>query len=470
MGRCDAVVMLPIALRSLPRPGFQRPKIISTLPVDIEGGYAMARKDIFNISGLTTGADDAHILGGPDGQRRPIPAAIMRGPVGAMAEDLRRIAGHIERDLDPALIDPCKYRYRFNPEEGVEALREHIRQHGQRIAILVRPHPEAWGRYQLVYGGRRLAAIRPLGIPVRALVHDLTDEEAAVALGQENAQRVDRTFIEKALFALDLARKGFPPADAMAALGVDRSALSRLETTAQQIPDELIEAIGNAPRVGRRAWSELADRLQDGFRWALEDGEPDAVATDDSLLPSGYKVADSTERNIARDLLRRCLDAANAARASGADSDARFAAVATLVGLASGSVTRSPEKSLVRAKMPVGNVNPSTALALATPESFGDGNGLRGRPAGRAKARVLYDEAGRRLATVRHEADDLYIEVPLAEGRETTGGSGSSDAGFADWLEAHAAAFLRAAYARWLAELKDAGENHGRGRATTASA
>ncbi len=74
------------------------------------------------------------------------------------------------------------------------------------------------GRYQVAYGHRRLRACRQLGRPVRALVKPLGDAELVVAQGLENAARVDLSFIEKAVFAHGLERRGFDRTTIMAAL------------------------------------------------------------------------------------------------------------------------------------------------------------------------------------------------------------------------------------------------------------
>ncbi|MGO4611618.1 ParB/RepB/Spo0J family partition protein, partial [Variovorax sp. 2RAF20] len=68
---------------------------------------------------------------------------------------------------------------------------EQIREHGQQVPILVRPHPQAKGRYQVAYGHRRLAAAKKLGLSVRAVVRDLTDDQLVVSQGQENSARTN---------------------------------------------------------------------------------------------------------------------------------------------------------------------------------------------------------------------------------------------------------------------------------------
>ena len=85
---------------------------------------------------------------------------------------------------------------------------------------------------------------------------------------QENSARKDLTFIEKALFAARLEQGGYTRDIIMAALTVDKTALSRLISSAVKIPADLIESIGAAPAIGRDRWVELSTRLE--RRGALE--------------------------------------------------------------------------------------------------------------------------------------------------------------------------------------------------------
>jgi len=113
-----------------------------------------------------------------------------------------------------------------------------------------------------VYGRRRLRALRSLGLPAKALVRSLSDEEAILAQGQENTQRLDPSFIEKALFAAELATSGYEQAIILDALAVDKPMLSRMTKVARSIPQSVIERIGSAHGIGRRRWEELADQMR----------------------------------------------------------------------------------------------------------------------------------------------------------------------------------------------------------------
>ena len=115
---------------------------------------------------------------------------------------------------------------------------ESIRERGQQVPILVRPHPEKQGSYQIAYGHRRFRALAELGRPARAVVKDLSDEDLVVAQGQENSARTDLSYIERARFALALTDRGFDRSVVMAALNMEKTQLSRLLSIGRAIPPE----------------------------------------------------------------------------------------------------------------------------------------------------------------------------------------------------------------------------------------
>ncbi|WP_454854057.1 plasmid partitioning protein RepB [Rhizobium binxianense] len=239
----------------------------------------MARKNLIGISDTPSDAP----IASPVRDDRPIagfiPAAPTGGPVGGITRTLGNITEKVERaqmlerqlaegqaivELETAQIDSSFINDRFSidPTE-LDALVEQIRDHGQQVPILVRPHPRGGGRFQVAYGHRRLAAARKLGIKVRAVVKELSDEQLVVSQGQENNSRTDLSYIERALFAARLEERSFSRDVIMAALGIDKAALSRMIGVIRDLPEELILAVGAAPSVGRRRWMELADMLQE---------------------------------------------------------------------------------------------------------------------------------------------------------------------------------------------------------------
>ena len=239
----------------------------------------MARKNLIEVSdgpAPATGASEPFTVSRPIAGFVP-PATRNAVPVGGITKTLGNITQKVERaqdlerqlaegqtvvEIDPALVDGSFVSDRL----GIDALElsqlvDQIRDHGQQVPILVRPHPVSKGRYQVAYGHRRLAAIRQLGLKVRAVVRDLSDEQLVVSQGQENNARTNLSYIERALFAVRLEERSFSRDVIMSALGVDKAALSKMISVVRQIPVDLVEAIGAAPEVGRRRWMELADLL-----------------------------------------------------------------------------------------------------------------------------------------------------------------------------------------------------------------
>lgn len=172
-------------------------------------------------------------------------------------------------ELDTATVISSFVRDRMDIEGDPQfpAFVESIRAEGQKQPILVRPAPNQPGFYQVAFGHRRVKACHIIGVPVRAVVAPLTDEELVVEQGIENTERQNLSFIEQALFALDLKERGFSRDIIAKALGrrEDKGLayISILTTTASAIPEALIRKIGPAPSIGRPKWEKLGAFFKD---------------------------------------------------------------------------------------------------------------------------------------------------------------------------------------------------------------
>jgi ParB family chromosome partitioning protein len=164
---------------------------------------------------------------------------------------------------------------------------ESMRESGQQVPILVRPHPSDDGRFQVAYGHRRLRAAAVLGIEVKALVRSLTDDQLILAQGKENAERRNLSFIERAVFARTLVTRGFDRRLIGDALAVQKSELSRLLQVADGVPEAIIRAIGPAPKAGRERWMKLVDLFS-------AKGASDAAA--DETGRATFRAADTDRR------------------------------------------------------------------------------------------------------------------------------------------------------------------------------
>lgn len=175
------------------------------------------------------------------------------------------VDAHHVWELDPAEIEDGRYSDRLDPQD-VYDLRASIEQNGQTVPILVRRHPTETNRYLLVYGRRRLEAIRgsdKVG-KVRALIANLDDTAAIRAQVSENTGRRDLSYIERALFAQELLDSSFgSQAQIAEVLNVTRSAVSMSISVAKAVGAALARAIGPAHGVGRPRWEAFAKELSE---------------------------------------------------------------------------------------------------------------------------------------------------------------------------------------------------------------
>lgn len=196
------------------------------------------------------------------------------------------------KEIDPSKIDPSPYPDRL-PDDGsedFEVFRNSIKSEGQKVPIQVRKSPTAPDRYQVVYGHRRLRAAKELGIPVRAIEVEISDLDLVIAQGIENANRQDLSWIERALFARRMDEAGIKPRDIYAALSIDDAELARMRAVYRNVPGDVIEAIGRAPKVGRPRWADLAKAVSekpdavDSLRNVLADADKRPASSDQRFL------------------------------------------------------------------------------------------------------------------------------------------------------------------------------------------
>lgn len=210
----------------------------------------MSRRNVFR-----------HLNGGAETEARPFPAT---GPLKALRSSLKEMSDSAVRDLDPETIRASPLHDRIEgADDGLAELTRSMAEHGQQVPIMVRPLPDAPGRYEIVYGRRRLAAMRALGLPVQAIVRNMDDTQAILAQGQENAFRVDPSFAEKAVFVHELDAAGYGSRVVMDALGIDKATLSRMRAVTRAVPPEIIRRIGPAHAFGRRPWLDLVTAISE---------------------------------------------------------------------------------------------------------------------------------------------------------------------------------------------------------------
>ncbi len=185
--------------------------------------------------------------------------------IGEMADRADRLLeGETVVDLDPDLIEVSFIRDRLEDDNAeFDELLNAIRDRGQDSPILVRPHPKTSGRYMVVFGHRRLRVAKALGRKIRAVVKEVSDVDHVVAQGQENSARSNLSFLEKAMFANEIARRHFDNdyAVVMSALSLDKATLSKMLSVAS-LPPAIVNAMGAAKGIGRDRWYELKTLLE----------------------------------------------------------------------------------------------------------------------------------------------------------------------------------------------------------------
>ena len=222
----------------------------------------MARKSLQELSGIASAIARSGPKTADRSTKQSTPA------LGALQGSLSAI-----REIDPHVIDdwgPVDRLDEFtdvNLEEessdGFEALKTSIAEGGQQVPVLVRRSQQE-GRYEVIYGRRRIKACRELGVKVRANIQDLDDATALLAKGLENAARRNLSFYEKARFAKAIRDAGYDSATVRQVLSVSKSGLSHLNKVVENIPVDVGNRIGSAARSGRPKWTALAEAFVDG--------------------------------------------------------------------------------------------------------------------------------------------------------------------------------------------------------------
>ena len=157
---------------------------------------------------------------------RPVKGRAARAaakPVRAVASPSRKVPapslpGGVETFLDSRRVVPSRWANRhpanFLTSAFLELKRDISEVGFNQIAINVRPvttlgiEPAATGDYEVVYGHRRLQACLELGLPVRAIIEQLDDQQLVAQMHTENLHRKDLSAYERGLAYLQMIEDG----------------------------------------------------------------------------------------------------------------------------------------------------------------------------------------------------------------------------------------------------------------------
>ena len=217
----------------------------------------MARKDL--LKSVMSGSPEQPKDSGRSGYAMRGASKSMKVSIDSLAENSKRLLeGETIVEIDPQLIDVSFVSDRLSDDDvAFEELKASIAAGRQDTPVLLRPHPEADGRYMIVFGHRRVRVASVLGRKVRAVVKPMDDVAHILAQGQEDTARADLSFIEQALFAKSLLDMGQAKDVIQSALTIDGTLLSRMLSVAQNVPRHVIEQIGPAKQIGRDRWEDF---------------------------------------------------------------------------------------------------------------------------------------------------------------------------------------------------------------------
>lgn len=208
-------------------------------------------------------------------------AASLRSKVSELAADLSQWDGaKATRLIDPQRIRRSRWANRheksFADAEFLELKDELASAGGNVQPIKVRPvgRDEQGDLYEVVFGHRRHQGCLELGIPVLALVENLSDQGLFVDMDRENRARKSLSPFEQGqMYQRALDEGLFPSNRKLAdAVGVDLSALGKALTLAR-LPPQVVAAFPSPLEIQFRWAKPLADRMDEDSRGLIQAAE-----------------------------------------------------------------------------------------------------------------------------------------------------------------------------------------------------
>ena len=131
----------------------------------------------------------------------------------------------------------------FRVDLTLSNLKKDIERNGQQFPVLLRK--KETGLYQIVSGFRRFTALKELGaIYIRAIVRELTDDEAYYTSFIENEKRKNLNGLDKSYAITKLTDRGKSPKEIQALYGIGERQYYRLKS-ACEFPKEIRDAIAD---------------------------------------------------------------------------------------------------------------------------------------------------------------------------------------------------------------------------------
>lgn len=195
-------------------------------------------------------------------------------------EDFR--SSSLTRKIDSKLVVRSKWANRhaesFTDKEFLKLKAEIDGAGGNVQPIKVRPLADQKGKFEIIFGHRRHQACHELGLPVLAMIEDVSEQDLFAQMDRENRDRKDlRPYEQGLMYAKALDEGLFPSAKKMAAtLGVDVPSLGRALAVAR-LPVAVLDAFKSPLEIQLRWGPEIQSAI---------DANPDVVLARASVLKS----------------------------------------------------------------------------------------------------------------------------------------------------------------------------------------
>ena len=185
-------------------------------------------------------------------------------------------------NVDPVTCKRWKYADRIESEFfKINELAEDILRNGQINPVLIRLSDDKDFKYELFAGSRRWKACLLANIPLKAILTEYDDREAAVAQIKENEKAGISNYSKGLAYDLLLKNKVLTQDQLASSVGISRSKIQSLICFAK-IPQSIMNAIENPERISARAANsiyslsrkgddhinaliEIADKIKNGF-------------------------------------------------------------------------------------------------------------------------------------------------------------------------------------------------------------
>lgn len=179
------------------------------------------------------------------------------------------------RQLDPQSVRPSRWANRHEhsfADEAFEALKADIAAAGTNVQpVSVRPlaqvlngsTPAPTPQFELVFGHRRHRACLELGLPLQAMVSEMSDQALFEAMERENRSRKNLSAWEQGTMYRRALDEGLYPSQRRLAesLGVDVSLVSKSLSLAR-LPEAVVSAFASPLDIQFRWAQPLAEALQ----------------------------------------------------------------------------------------------------------------------------------------------------------------------------------------------------------------